>query len=154
MRTRTSKLQTPSSKEAPSSKLQNGLYPELHSRAFMLNEEEGPRPPFDLEERSALFGESIVRFCKRIPRAPENDRLISQLVGAGTSVGANYCEANESVSKKDFRCSIGRCKKEIKETKFFLRMVVASEPRLSEDARKLYREATELQRILAAMYNK
>jgi len=120
----------------------------------MLNEEEGPRPPFDLEERSALFGESIVRFCKRIPRAPENDRLISQLVGAGTSVGANYCEANESVSKKDFRCSIGRCKKEIKETKFFLRMVVASEPRLSEDARKLYREATELQRILAAMYNK
>jgi len=131
------------------------VYPDLQaSQAFVLSDDESAKPPFSLEERSALLGESIVRFCKRIPRAPENNRLISQLVGAGTSVGANYCEANESVSKKDFRCSIGRCKKEVKETKFFLRMIVASEPQSTDDARKLYREATELQRILAAMYNK
>ncbi|HKQ40475.1 MAG TPA: four helix bundle protein [Verrucomicrobiae bacterium] len=155
MKSRSSKLQVSSSKEIPISKFQNGLYPDLQaSQAFILNDDETSKPPFSLEERLALFGESIVRFCKRIPRGPENDRLISQLVGAGTSVGANYCEANESVSKKDFRCSISRCKKEVKEAKFFLRMIVASEPRLSDDARKLYREATELQRILAAMYNK
>jgi len=57
--------------------------------------------PFDLEERTATFGEAIVRFSKKIPRDPTNNRLIDQLVGCGTSIGANYCEANEGVSKKD-----------------------------------------------------
>ena len=112
------------------------------------------RHPFDLEERTAVFGEAIVRFTKRIPRDPTNNRLIDQLVGAGTSVGANYCEANEAVSKKDFRYIISHCIKEAKETRFFLRMVAASEPSLSEEARKLYREATELLRIFASMRKK
>ena len=101
-----------------------------------------------------MFGEAIVRFTKRIPRDPTNNRLIDQLVGAGTSVGANYCEANEAVSKKDFRYIISHCIKEAKETRFFLRMVAASEPSLSEEARKLYREATELLRIFASMRKK
>src|SRR5262249_32308690 len=64
---------------------------------------EKERHPFDLEERTARFGEAIVRFTKKIPRDPTNDRLTGQLAGCGTSVGANYCEANEGVSKKDFR---------------------------------------------------
>jgi four helix bundle protein len=81
--------------------------------------------PFALEERTQ-FGEAIVRFAKKIPRNPANDRLISQLVGCGTSVGANYCEADERVSKKDFRNTIGRCVKEAKETRYFLRMIAAS----------------------------
>jgi four helix bundle protein len=85
--------------------------------------------PYDLEERTAQFGEAVIRFIKKIPRGPDNDRLISQLVGCGTSVGANYHEANEPMSKKDFRYSIRRCIKEAKETKFFLRMIAASEPR-------------------------
>jgi four helix bundle protein len=84
--------------------------------------------PFDLLERTAIFGENIIRFSKKIPRDPGNNRLIDQLVGSATSVGANYCEANEGVSKKDFRHPISRSVKEAKETKFFLRMVVASEP--------------------------
>jgi four helix bundle protein len=91
---------------------------------------EGPeneKHPFDLEERTARFGEAIVGFSKKIPRNPANDRLIGQLVGCGTSVGGNYCEADERVSRKDFRNVIGRCAKEAKETKFFLRMVAASE---------------------------
>lgn len=113
--------------------------------------------PFDLEERTARFGERIVRFVKRLPRGPqypENFRLIDQLTGAGTSVGANYCEANDCVSRKDFKFTIKRCIKEAKETRFFLRMVVASEPSLSAEARELYREATELIRIFAAMHRK
>lgn len=110
--------------------------------------------PFDLEERTARFGEAVVRFTKTIPRDPSNNRLIDQLVGCGTSVGANYCEANESVSKKDFRNTIARCVKEAKETKFFLRMVVTSEPQLAEKARELYREAKELHLIFAAIYRK
>ena len=84
--------------------------------------------PFELEERTAQFGETIVRFSKKIPRDLTNNRLIDQLVGCGTSVGANYCEADERVSKKDFRNTIGRCVKEAKEKKFFLWMIAASEP--------------------------
>lgn len=107
---------------------------------------------FDLEERTGKFGESIVRFSKRIPRDPGNDRLIGQVVGCGTSVGANYCEANEGVSKRDFRNTIGRCAKEAKETKFFLRMIAAAEPKLADEARDLYREAKELHLSFAAIY--
>jgi four helix bundle protein len=107
-----------------------------------------------LEERTAVFGEGIVRFSKRIPREPTNNRLIDQLVGAGTSVGGNYCEANQAVSKKDFQHTVSRCVKEAKETKFFLRMVVASEPSLADEARPLYREAHELLCIFASMRNK
>jgi len=58
--------------------------------------------PYDLEERTALFGESVIDFAKRIPMNPVTERLIPQLVAAGTSVGANYCEADDAVSKKDF----------------------------------------------------
>jgi four helix bundle protein len=133
-------------------------YPRLSLESCVLKEEVGQpnsgRHPFDLEERTAKFGERIVVFSKKIPRDPTNNRLIDQLVGCGTSVGANYVEANASVSKKDFRYSISRCVKEAKETKFFLRMVAASEPALVEEARKLYREGHELQLIFASMYRK
>ena len=110
--------------------------------------------PFDLEERTAQFGEAIVRFSKKIPRNPTNNRLIDQLVGCGTSVGANYCEADERVSEKDFRNVIGRCVKEAKETKHFLRMIAASEPSLKKETRSLFREARELHLIFASIYRK
>ena len=110
------------------------------------------RHPFDLEERTATFGEAVVRFVKKLPRSPANDRLVGQLVGCGTSIGANYCEANERVSKKDFRNTIGRCVKEAKETKYFLRLIAAAEPRLADEARALYGEAKELHLIFASMY--
>jgi four helix bundle protein len=112
------------------------------------------RHPFDLEERTARFGEAIVRFSRKIPRKPTNDRLIDQLVGCGTSVGGNYCEANEGVSKKDFRHMISRCVDESKETKFFLRMIAASEPQLAEEARDHYREAKELHLIFTSIFRK
>ena len=105
-------------------------------------------------ERTALFGETIIRFAKKIPHTPENTRLISQLVGAGTSIGANYCEADDSVSGKDFRKSIGTCCKESKETMFFLRMVAASEESLKEEARRLWREAKELNLIFGSIWRK
>ncbi len=71
------------------------------------------------------------------------------MVGCGTSVGANYCEANEGLSKKDFRNIIGRCRKE---AKFFLRMIAASELPLANEARILYREAKELHLIFCSIY--
>ena len=100
------------------------------------------------------FGEAIVRFSKKIPRDPTNNRLIDQVVGCGTSIGGNYCEANEGVSKKDFRNMISRCVKESKETKFFLRMLAASEPQLADEAREHYREAKELHLIFASIFRK
>jgi four helix bundle protein len=133
-------------------------YPKISSDAFLLNDApaEGgaARHAFDLEERTARFGEAIIRFIKTVPRNAENNRLIGQLIGCGTSVGANYCEANEGVSKKDFKNTIGRCVKEAKETKFFLRMIAASEPKLADEARLLYREAKELHLIFASIFRK
>jgi len=108
-------------------------------------------------ERVAQFGERIIRFAKKIPRGvnhPENNRLIDQLVGAGTSLGANYCEADDAVSGRDFKNKIGTSRKESKETMFFLRMVAASEERLAEEARELWREAKELNLIFGSMWRK
>ncbi|MSU70217.1 MAG: four helix bundle protein [Opitutaceae bacterium] len=131
-------------------------YPETNGQTWSVEEAGGAtaRHPFDLEGRTAAFGENVIRFLKKVPRGPDNDRLIDQLVGCGTSVGANYCEANEGLSKKDFLNIIGRCKKEAKESKFFLRMIAASEPKLADEARVLYREAKELHLIFASIYRK
>jgi len=111
-------------------------------------------PPQDLVERTAVFGEKIIEFAKKIPENPVNNRLISQLVGAGTSVGANYCEADEAVSGKEFKQKIGTCRKEAKETMFFLRMIAKSEPSLTAEARKHWREAKELNLIFGAIWRK
>jgi four helix bundle protein len=154
----TSKLQRSTKHQAPTGVSGAFKYPETANSAWMLNDAPtdngSSRHPFDLEERTAKFGEAVIRFCKKVPHAPENNRLIDQLVGCSTSVGANYCEANEGVSKKDFKCTIGRCVKEAKETKFFLRMVAASEPKLADEARELYREAKELHLIFASIFRK
>ena len=93
--------------------------------AFVLREGAGQRE-FNLEERTARFGEAIIHFCKRIPTGPVTSPLVSQLVRAGTSVGANFCEADNAVSKKEFRLKIGTCQKEARETKHWLRMMAAA----------------------------
>jgi four helix bundle protein len=119
------------------------------------NGESRERPvKYDLEERTARFGEAVIRFAKKIPQNPVNNRLIDQLVGASTSVGANYCEADDTVSKRDFRNKIGTCRKEAKESKFFLRMIATAEELLRDEARTLWREAKELHLIFCAIYRK
>src|SRR5579862_1124009 len=95
---------------------------------------EEPDRVFDLEERTARFGEAVIDFAKRIPEGPITNRLISQLVGCGTSVGANYCEADDAVSKKEFLLRANTCKKESRETKHFLRMIVRAVPELKPEA--------------------
>jgi four helix bundle protein len=83
---------------------------------------------FDLEERTARFGEAVISFAKTIPLNEVTRALISQLVRAATGVGANYVEADDADSKKDFRFKIGLARRESRETKHWLRMVVAAEP--------------------------
>lgn len=153
------KLQAPISKlqrNSKSAKLEakgGRAYAEAGFTVRVVEEGAATEPhPFDLEDRTALFGESIIRFLKKVPRGPHNDRLIDQLTGCGTAIGANYCEANEGLSKKDFRNIIGRCRKEAKETKFFLRMLAAAEPELAAEARTLFREAKELHLIFCTIY--
>jgi len=106
---------------------------------------------FDLEERTARFGQDIIGLAKVISSTPVNLPLITQLVRAGTSVGANYCEADDGESKKDFRHKIALCKKEARETKYWLRMVATAEPGLKEKARDLWREAKELHLIFTTI---
>jgi four helix bundle protein len=120
----------------------------------VLREESTGKPAFNLEERTAQFGEAVIRFAKKVPETAVTTRLITQLVGAATSVGANYCEANDCVSKKDFKKSIGTCRKEAKETRFFLRMIASAEPALKHEARIIWKEAKELNLIFGAIWRK
>ncbi|MDP3899960.1 MAG: four helix bundle protein [bacterium] len=109
---------------------------------------------YDLEERTAKFGEAIIAFSKKIPLTLVTQRIIPQLVAAGTSVGANYCEADDAESGKDFKHKIGICKKESRETKHWLRMTVVAIPHLKDEARSLWQEAHELNLIFNAINNK
>ena len=102
---------------------------------------------FDLDERSAKFGEAIIRFARRVPLDAVSQPLVNQLVRSGTSIGANYGEANDAESRKDFRHKIGICRKESKETKHWLRMMAVAVPILAADARMLWQEAKELNLI-------
>jgi len=115
---------------------------------------EEPAKPlvYDLEERTARFGEAVIDFAKQIPQDAVTNRLISQLVGAATSVGANYVEADDAVSKKEFLKSIGTCRKEARETKHFLRMIVRAVPELKPQARTLWLEAKELHLIFSKIW--
>jgi len=107
-----------------------------------------------LKSGRPFFCEAIIGFARKIPRNPVTLPLISQCVRAGTSVGANYCEADDAVSKKDFKNKIGTCRKESRETKLWLRMIVAAEPDLKIEARKLWQEAKELHLIFAAIWRR
>ena len=107
---------------------------------------------FDLAERTAKFGEAVIRFCTPIRRNAITSPIISQLVRAGTSVGSNYCEADEAGTKKEFKYRISVCCRESRETKYQLRMIVAAVPDRAEPARVLWKEADELNRIFAAIF--
>ena len=99
---------------------------------------------FDLEERTAKFAESVIRLVKRVKITAINSRIINQLVGSSGSIGANYCEATESESKKDFIHKISIAKKEIKETRHWLRLLAQTDDGLKEQIREIWKEAQEL----------
>lgn len=108
---------------------------------------------YDLEERTARYGENIIRFCNKIPRNSITIPLITQLIKCGTSIGANYCEADDAESKFDFKHKIGIVKKECRETKHFLRMIVVAVPNLQDDSKLLWQEAKELNLIFNKIYH-
>lgn len=106
---------------------------------------------FDLEERTARFGENMVRFAGQLRKTTISLPLIDQLVRSSTSIGANYMGADGAESKKDFRHKIAICRKEAKETMHWLRMVVAAEPDARAECRLLWQEAHELALIFSTI---
>ena len=119
---------------------------------LIVREEPSAARVCDLEERTARFGEAVIDFARMIPQDAVANRITNQLVGVGTSVGANYVEADDAVSKKDFLKSIGTCRKEARETKHFLRMSACAVPELKPQARKLWMEASELHLIFSRIW--
>ena len=113
-----------------------------------------PKQKYDLEERTAKFGEEIIKFADKVPKNAITLSLIGQLVKAGTSVGANYCEADGAESRKDFQHKIGICKKEARETKHWLKMIIVACEESKDEAEKLWQEAKELNLIFNSINNK
>lgn len=113
------------------------------------------KPYYDLEDRTLNFAKRVRTFTKRLPRTVENIENIRQLVKASGSVGANYIEANEALSKKDFLMRVKISRKESKESRFFVRLVDTGEDNtLEEERRELIQESTELMKIFGSIVTK
>jgi four helix bundle protein len=104
---------------------------------------------YDLEERTSKLSERVIDFATEITRNPVTAPLISQLIRSATSIGANYCEADDAETKRDFRHKIGLCRKEARETKYWFRMIAHAAPETKVQARELWQEARELHLIFS-----
>ncbi|MGC3966548.1 MAG: four helix bundle protein [Pirellulales bacterium] len=110
---------------------------------------------FDLEDRTFALAQSVRTFVKKLPRTVSNYEDVKQLVRSSGSVGANYIEANESLSRKDFKHRIRICRKEVKETRYWLRLVDCREdPAMAQTRDALIAECLELLKIFSAIIKK
>ncbi len=109
---------------------------------------------YNLEERTLEFGKRIIRMCKFLPKNNVNTTLIHQVMRSGTSLGANYREANETETKKDFSFRIRICRKEGKETIYWLHLIVEANQELESRINPLISETTELVKIFASIAQK
>ena len=109
---------------------------------------------FDLEQRTSEFAKKLIRLCKHLPQDVINRELIAQLVRASGSVGANYREANDALSKKDFKHRIKITRKEAKESCHWLDLLEEANPEYGEDIKELLREALELKKIFSVIADK
>ncbi len=115
----------------------------------------GKTKNYDLEKRTFYFAKNVREFVKKIQKTISNIEDSKQLIRSSGSVGANYIEANESLSKKDFIMRIKICKKEIKEAKYWLELIdLTNTPILEELRACLIKEAIELQKIFGTIHKK
>ena len=112
-----------------------------------------PKHPFDLEKRTLIFARNIRDFCKQLPKSLINREYVEQIIRSSGSVGANYIEANESLSKKDFIMRIKISRKEIKETRYWLELIEINDIQQVE-LNKLKQESTELLKIFSSIIEK
>jgi four helix bundle protein len=109
---------------------------------------------YDLEERTLNFTKQVIEFINKLPKTLTNIEISKQLVRSAGSVGANYIEANESLSKKDFIMRIKICRKEVKESRYWLNLVRYNNKESEKEQKILIHEATELMRIFGAILSK
>jgi len=109
---------------------------------------------YDLEERTLIFSKKIIKLAKELPKNQINFRLVDQLIRSGTSLGANYREANETETKKDFNFRIRICRKEGKETFYWLKLLADVNPSFQNEINYLANEVLELVKIFAAILMK
>ena len=113
------------------------------------------KPIYDLEERTFQFAKAVRLFVKTLPKTVANIEDGKQLIKASGSVGANYREANESLSKKDFKMRIKICRKESKESAYWLRLIhETNNLKNADDAKNLMQEANELKKIFSSILTK
>jgi len=110
---------------------------------------ENKKPKYDLEDRTAIFSETIIDFVKSLKDNNINRPLVNQILRSATSIGANYMEANGASSRRDFHNKICICKKECNETKYWLRLIAKANPEKYDDCKKLWQEVQELTMIFA-----
>ena len=118
-----------------------------------MSEDESPKR-FDLEERTFAFAKRVREFVKRLSKTIGNVEDSRQLIRSSGSVGGNYIEANESLSKKDFILRIKICRKEAKESRYWLRLIEATDETIAAERDLLVQEAQELMSIFGAIVRK
>ena len=109
---------------------------------------------YDLEDRTLLFARRVRNFIKNIKKTLTNIDDSKQLIRSSGSVGANYIEANESLSKKDFVLRVKICRKEAKENRYWLRLIETADANQETERENLINEVTELMRIFGSMVEK
>ena len=120
-----------------------------------MNQTSNSKPVYDLEERTFLFAKDVRLFIKTLPGSTANFEDAKQAVRSSGSVGANYIEANESLSKKDFLMRIKISRKEAKESAYWLRLIQETNSLdNSRENQRLINEAVELKKILSAIVEK
>ncbi|MEY2498752.1 MAG: hypothetical protein QOD12_2308 [Verrucomicrobiota bacterium] len=108
----------------------------------------------DLEQRTKRFSLAVIKFTASLPRTREADVLCRQLLRSGTSIGANYREANRGVSRADFANKIGTVQKEASETQYWIELLTESEIAAPAPAKELRKESSELLAIFTAIGKK
>lgn len=114
----------------------------------------GKSKQYDLEERTLLFAKEVIGFSNQLPKTLANVEILKQVIRSSGSVGANYIEANEALSKKDFVMRIKICRKESKETRYWLRLLELGSDGLEEKRQSLVNESTEIMKIFGAILEK
>ena len=116
---------------------------------------EHSKPKYDLEERTFQFAKHVRLYVKKLPKTIANIEDTKQLVKASGSVGANYIEANESLSKKDFLMRVKISRKEAKESAYFLRLIYETNTKeFDKEGVELYNEVVQLKKILSSIIEK
>ena len=116
--------------------------------------EKAERKRYDLDERTFKFAEQVISFARLLPRDAVTTEIVRQVVRSSGSVGANYVEASESLGRKDFLMRARICRKEAKESAYWLRLLKGIRPQMDEQRCSLVQEATELTCIFGAIVSR